>query len=184
LEVKPCARRCPKKWPQVYNLWFHLGIRATQVAFFRNEAPYLPYDKTTATVLDSPGDNLCQRANGKPAMNTLRAVIMSSGDDSFFEAQLLELDIAVSASSVDDLFAEIEHALILEYHLANRYGTVPFSSFVNRVPPKYEEMWGSVADDPIGVRSLNIPDEVAEALANVLHTGNERVEIRAHRLAA
>jgi len=117
-------------------------------------------------------------------MNTLRAVIMSSGNDSFFEAQLLELDIAVSASSVDDLFAEIEHALILEYHLANRYGNIPFSSFANRVPPKYEQMWASVADDPIGVRSLNIPDEVAAALANVLHTGNNRVEIRAHRLAA
>lgn len=117
-------------------------------------------------------------------MNTLRAVIIPSSDESFFEAQLLELDIAVSAASVDELFSEIEHALIMEFHLANRYGTVPFSSFVNRVPPRYEEMWASVGDDPIGVRGLNIPDEVAEALASALRTGNTHVEVRAHRLAA
>lgn len=117
-------------------------------------------------------------------MNTLRAVIIPSSNENFFQAQLLELDIAVSASSVDELFAEIEHVLMLEYHLANRYGTVPFSSFVNRVPPTFEEMWKSVGDDSMGVRTLDIPDEVVEALANVRRTGNKHVEIRAHRLAA
>lgn len=117
-------------------------------------------------------------------MNTLRAVIIPSSDETFFEAQLLELDIAVSAPSVEELFSEIEHALIMEYHLANQYGNVPFASFVNRVPQKYEKMWGSVGDDPVGVRGLNIPDEVAEALASALHSSNRRVEVRAHRLAA
>jgi hypothetical protein len=121
---------------------------------------------------------------GRRAMNTLRAVIISSGNESFFEAQLLELDIAVSASSEEALFSEIEHALIMEYHLATHHGTVPFASFVNRVPPKFEEMWRSAGDDPIGVRGLDIPDEVAEALANALHTGNRHVQVRTHRLAA
>ena len=117
-------------------------------------------------------------------MNTLRAVIIPSCGESFFEAQLLELDIAVSATSVDELFLEIEHALIMEFHLANQYGTVPFSSFLNPVPEKFEKMWASVGDDPIGVRGLNIPSEVAEALARALRTGNMHVQVRAHRLAA
>lgn len=117
-------------------------------------------------------------------MNTLRAVIFSSKDESFFEAQLLELNIAVSATSVESLFSEIEHALIMEYHLANRYGNVPFASFVGRVPPKYEAMWRSVDDDSVPGRELVIPEEVSEALATALHTGNRHVEIRAHRLAA
>jgi len=117
-------------------------------------------------------------------MNTLRAIIIPSGGESFYQAQLLELDIAVSAMSVDELFAEIEHSLILEYHLANRHGTVPFASFVNCVPPKFEELWKSVGADSTGVRSLDIPDKVADALSNVLHTGNKQIEIRSHRLAA
>jgi len=117
-------------------------------------------------------------------MNTLRAVIIPSRSGSFFEAQLLELDIAVSAMSVDELFSEIEHALIMEFHLANKYGNVPFSAFLNRVPAEFEKMWASVGDDPIGVRDLNIPDDVAKALASALRTGNMHVGVRAHRLAA
>ncbi len=117
-------------------------------------------------------------------MNTLRAVIIPSKDESLFEAQLLELNIAVSAQSVDDLFAEIEHALIMEYHLANRYGTVPFESFVGRASLKFEKLWRSVSDDSVAGRELDIPEEVAEALAKALHTGNKQVEIRAHRIAA
>ncbi len=113
-------------------------------------------------------------------MNTLRAVIDSSDDESFFEAQLLELDIAVSARSMEQLIAEVEHALIMEFHLANLYRIPPFSSVIQPVPKHLENRWSSSDGGRTTSWDLHIPDVVAESLASALQAGNHQLQVQVH----
>lgn len=103
------------------------------------------------------------------AVNHLRAIIRSSSDAKWFEAQLLELDIAVAAESKEAVFREIEYALVLEYQIARERVQTPFARLVcSKTPHSFHSLWAGA--DSYTPRSLNIPDEVWDALAIALHT--------------
>jgi hypothetical protein len=103
-------------------------------------------------------------------MNPLRAIVRSSQDGTFFEAQLLELNLAVSALSMDGVVSEIEHALVMEYFAAKHFGKVPFASLVREAPHSLQMWWMAEQESPGGLRKLCAPEEVLNALAEALHT--------------
>lgn len=117
-------------------------------------------------------------------MNLLRAIVRSGTDGKWFEAQLLELDIAVTAASMDDVFAEIEHAIVMEYHVSRQVGRTPFAAIAKGAPHTFKTLWIDIAEtDPaIKTRELRLPDEVLEALAIALHSPNRPV-LKAQRFA-
>lgn len=116
----------------------------------------------------------------------LRAIARNVGG--LIEAQLLELDIAVSASNVDDLVREIEHAIIAEYMIAREHGFTPFAAIAHRTPEHFKAWWPVAAaegDRSLTTRDLNLPDEVMDALAIALHTpGRPSVIVGQYALAA
>lgn len=100
-------------------------------------------------------------------MNPLRAIIRQT-EERWFEALLLELDIAVAATSVEDVVVQIERALILEYQVARELGQTPFACAVRSVPQELERyLWTSKGNKQY---PLDLPDEVVDALAIALHS--------------
>ncbi len=93
---------------------------------------------------------------------TLRALVASMGGG--YEARLLDLDIAVRADSEEQILREIEHALVVTYEIARDLGETPFVSVLRHSPR--DERWH---EKGARVGSIELPQEVAEALAAVLH---------------
>lgn len=103
-------------------------------------------------------------------MNRLRAIVRQVGDS--YEAQLLELDIAVAAKSEGGLLREIENALILDYQIARERGQTPFAGLVHKTPNGYLVWW---EEDGAKEHQLHLPEDVVDALAIALHTPGKPV---------
>jgi len=114
-------------------------------------------------------------------MKPLRVLIHRASED-WFEAQLLDLDIAVASATEDGLFRELEHALELEYRIARRRGETPFASIAGATPPHFEAYWNTAADaipDEAGQRALNVSPDAQDALAIALHSkGGLTIQVR------
>ncbi|HWE35008.1 MAG TPA: hypothetical protein VG406_00435 [Isosphaeraceae bacterium] len=72
---------------------------------------------------------------------------------------MLELDIAVRASSLEGMLQEFQHAIIVLYRAARKLKVTPFAN-IPRAPKSFYELWqmcdGGHAD-PVG--SITLPDE-------------------------
>lgn len=120
-------------------------------------------------------------------MRQLRAIVRhADGGREWLEAQLLELDIAVSASTYGQLVKEIEHALVMEYQIAIENNRTPFAAIVNKTPSAYTSWWAECETSGTKNRSLNLPREVSLALAMILHSLEQTptFAIQEFRLAA
>jgi len=95
----------------------------------------------------------------------LRAVVASRSGG--VEAQLLEIDIAARAESVDGLLKEIAHALVVTYDIAAEAGEAPFFD----IKPAPADFHARFENNKGGskVEYINLPDQVAVALATALH---------------
>lgn len=96
-------------------------------------------------------------------MNLLRAKVKDGPD--WWEAKLLDLDIAADGASEDEMLRQVEYALVAEYHLALKYGQTPFVKIFTKDCP--EEVRKSWEDGSKNLRTLNLPDVVRQALAAV-----------------
>jgi hypothetical protein len=92
--------------------------------------------------------------------------------DGLIEAQLIDLDIAVSAESIDAVVKKIEYALQLEYQIACENESTPFCNLVHRVPASFASGWGEAKQTE--TREITLPEEVMFALAIALHTPNPK----------
>lgn len=110
-----------------------------------------------------------QRANSLEgsAMDQLRAIVRQA--DAWCEAQLLELDIAVAADSVEKLLQEIEYTLVLEYQIARERGQTPFAGIAHKTPKEYR-LWWEAGTSTAVEHELHVPAEVIDALAIALHS--------------
>jgi hypothetical protein len=97
----------------------------------------------------------------------LRAIVAST--DGGFEAQLLELDIAVQSSTVDGLLKELGHALTVSFDVSTELGETPFAN-LGCAPWNFQRRWhedgGGIKDE----HEIEVPEEVAKALAAILRT--------------
>lgn len=107
-------------------------------------------------------------------MKSLRAIVRKSGEEQFFEAQLLELDIAVASTTLEGLYKELECAIVMEYHIAKDLNQTPFAQSVRTTPHKFAAWWESVETDAKHTRVMSLPNEVYDALAIALHSPNLR----------
>jgi hypothetical protein len=116
---------------------------------------------------------------------SLRA-LLSEGADGSIQAQLLELDIAVRADSLDGVLREFEHAIIVLYQAARKDGATPFAT-TREAPARFRRKWeslnGNGAAAPTEGR-INLPPEIADALAIRLRADRAALEIPVFRLAA
>jgi hypothetical protein len=94
--------------------------------------------------------------------NKLRAIVSRwSGG---LQAQLLELDIAVQGTDLDQILAEFSHAITVSYEIAMDLGEVPFLNL--REPPKAtRDRWRSCNRTP---GSVKLTKEIVMALATAL----------------
>lgn len=94
----------------------------------------------------------------------LRAIIAPMGADRL-QAQVLELDIAVSGANVDELIAEIQHAIIVSYDVAMECKEAPFA-LISEAPASVKDKWtpGTQSES----KGFHLPDNVAMALATAL----------------
>lgn len=99
-------------------------------------------------------------------MNLLRALVRTGGEGGVWEAQLLELDIAVAAPTQDALFDEIAYALTAEYTLAVERGQTPFINIVKCTPQAFHDGF-AMAGTP-KLRQIALSDEVIRALSIAL----------------
>jgi hypothetical protein len=97
---------------------------------------------------------------------SLRALL--TGRDGYIEAQILELDIAVRASSLEGVLEEFQHAIIVLYRAARKLGVTPFVN-IPTAPSEFWDRWkdrdGKHADH---AGDISLPEEVADALATAL----------------
>lgn len=104
----------------------------------------------------------------------LRAVIRQI--DGRVEAQLLELDIAVCAESEVEAIKQISYQLSLQYRIARERNQTPFAALVGRTPAHFADWWGGAVEaDRTKEHSIDLPDEVLDALAIALHRSKSAV---------
>lgn len=116
-------------------------------------------------------------------MNQLRAIVQASSNKDFWQAQLLELDVAVSASSFDEIVREIEYALILEYRIARERNQTPFANLVRGLPFDLHSAFDNGPNRQ--TRELDLPDEVMDALSIALHTPKKQTfSVQPYTMAA
>jgi len=115
-----------------------------------------------------------------PDKRMLHAIIASRDD--YFEVQLLELAVAVSARSVRDLYVELEHALVTEYEVAKAHGLTPFVRLAERASVDLQREYQDASFD--NVRDLHLPAHVSEALAAVLHVPQPVLRLSSVNMAA
>ncbi len=112
-----------------------------------------------------------------PSDMCLRAVTTESRDG-WMEAQLLDLDLAIRARTMDGVLAEIEHAIVVLYLAAKKLGTTPFAT-TPQAPKQFREAWKQAiggAGSQVGV--INLPAEVGEALATALRVSKPAQQVR------
>lgn len=87
------------------------------------------------------------------------------------EAQLLEIDIAVRADTMEGLLSELAYVITVEYRIAKERGKTPFGR-IEEAPQEYWDMWKllEASGDISQTSTLNLSDDVREALAIALHT--------------
>lgn len=106
-------------------------------------------------------------------MDQLRAIVRRS-EERWFEAQLLELDIAVSADSFEGIIRELQHAIIVEYQVAKELGHTPFANVVVDEPPAELARWW-MAGSKGNSREVALPAVVFDALKIALHAPKQPV---------
>lgn len=111
-------------------------------------------------------------------LDTLHAVVVERANG-LFEAQLIELDLAVSADSEQGLIEELEYAIELEYRIAKDHNKTPFANLF-MAPDRFHEGREPADFDDWGV--IKLPAEVAEALAVALHTPSSIGEFKLKEL--
>lgn len=112
----------------------------------------------------------------------LRAIATERDDG--IEVQLLELDLAVRAASVDEIADALSYAIDLEYEIAKKVGLTPFVS-IDPAPHHFERMWESAAT-PAESRHLHLRPEVCQALSIALRAKKPgfKLEVRCDKIAA
>lgn len=70
--------------------------------------------------------------------HSVHALIVEGGDG--FEAQMLELDIAVRGATHGDIIREFEHAITILYEAAMMLGLEPFAG-IQAAPTAIQERW-------------------------------------------
>jgi hypothetical protein len=95
-------------------------------------------------------------------MGILRAKVCNKGG--WWEAFLIDLAVAADGATEAEMIEQIKHALVGEYVLALRNGETPFVKLIRSVPKEVAQSW---ADDSKTLRSLNLPQEVKQALSAV-----------------
>ena len=98
-------------------------------------------------------------------MGLLRASVKNTPD--WWEARLLDLDIFADGENEDKMLHELEHALVAHYYIALEHGRTPFVDLLVSCPRDVSQSWES-GDKKL--RSLNLPDEVRQALSAVFRS--------------
>lgn len=97
-------------------------------------------------------------------MNLLRAKVRRKGE--WWEIELLDLGVVADGASETAMLRELEYTLTAEYHLALQANQTPFVKLLKGVPVEVTDSWN---DGNKSLRTLNLPDEVKQALAAVFH---------------
>ncbi len=96
-------------------------------------------------------------------MNLLRATVRNKGG--WWEIRLLDLNIVADGDSEQAMLRDLEFSLTAEYRLALKYNKTPFVSLYNKDCP--EEVSKAWEDGGKNLRTLNLPDDVRQALSAV-----------------
>lgn len=86
-----------------------------------------------------------------------------------FQAQLLELDIAVQGKTFEDILVEFAHAITVHYEIALDLKEAPFAS-LEPAPMQFQAKWREGLSTQSGHIALEA--EVAMALATALRIRN------------
>lgn len=115
----------------------------------------------------------------------LRAAI-SEVETGLFEGRVLELDLCVSGSTVEEVCQEIEYALRVSYYAAIHEGLTPFADLVEAIDPREERQWGKMCQRSSW--QMELETEVIRALAIALRVptlpNGDQVAVFAYNNAA
>jgi hypothetical protein len=111
----------------------------------------------------------------------LRVMVRDNGDGTL-EGQMIDLDIAARATSEDELVREFEYAILMEYRIAREFGRTPFLNLITSELPVFAASWRD--EDASEMGRVNLPPEVMDALAMVLHTPISQFEFCETKMAA
>ncbi len=95
-------------------------------------------------------------------MNLLRGQVKTLGG--WWEMRLVDLEIVADGDSENAMLRDLEHALVVEYHLAIKNNQTPFVKLYRGAPPEVVASW---EDGGKKFRTLNLPPEVSMALSAV-----------------
>lgn len=97
-------------------------------------------------------------------MNLLRARVHHDEKRGWWELRLIDLAVVADGCSETEMLKQLEHALISEYRLAIKFGKTPFVNLFRGAPEDVCRAW---QDGDKQLRSLDLPEEVSQALAAV-----------------
>jgi hypothetical protein len=100
-------------------------------------------------------------------MNLLRAKVKNKND--WWELALLDLAIVADGASEDAMLRDLEHSLIVDYHLALKANQTPFVRLFRGCPAEVSRSW---IDGGKNFRALNLPQDVSMSLGAVFRAPN------------